>query len=156
MLHPAQYIENAEYDITRFIMVSPTLGGLEEMLTERKLKGDYSTVSVFPIVSNTAGKTTMHTTSQVNGVSSCLVCEYALSASLQPKSNSNFNSCKRIHRRKTKHAPEGSPQTCRVKDVWDVTCLLALGKALEGSVEVLGNKVSPGDWGLLVKQEVSC
>jgi hypothetical protein len=28
MLHPAQYIEKAECDITRFIMVSPTLGGL--------------------------------------------------------------------------------------------------------------------------------
>jgi hypothetical protein len=27
MLHPAQYIEKAECDITRFIMVSPTLGG---------------------------------------------------------------------------------------------------------------------------------
>ncbi len=85
MLHPAQCIENAECDITRFIMASPTLGGLEEMLTERKPKGDYSTVSVFPIVSHTAGKTTMHTTSLMNGVSSCLVCEYALSVSLQPK-----------------------------------------------------------------------
>ncbi len=116
------------------------------MLTERKPKGDYSTVSVFLIVSHTADKTTMHTTSQVNGVSSCLVCEYALTVSLQPKSNSNFNSCKRIHRRKTKHVPEGSPQTCRVKDVGNVSCLLAFGKAVEGSVEVLGNKVSPGDW----------
>ncbi len=27
MLHPAQYTEKAECDITRFIMVSPTLGG---------------------------------------------------------------------------------------------------------------------------------
>jgi hypothetical protein len=113
------------------------------MLTERKPKGDYSTVSVCLIVSHTAGKTTMHTTSQVNGVSSCLVCEYALGVSLQPKSSSNFDSCKRIHRRKTKYVPEGSPQTCRVKDVGDVSCLLALGKAVEGSVEVLKQSV-PG------------
>jgi hypothetical protein len=116
------------------------------MLTERKPKGDYSAVSVCLIVSHTAGKTTMHTTSLMNGASSCLVCEYALGVSLQPKSSSNFHSCKRIHRRKTKHVPEGSLQTCRVKDVGDVSCLLALGKAVEGSVEVLGNKVSPGDW----------
>jgi hypothetical protein len=27
--------------------------------------------------------------------------------------------------------PEGSPQTCRVKNVDDVSCLLALGKAVE-------------------------
>ncbi len=37
-----------------------------------------------------------------------------------------------------------------MKDVGDVSCLLALGKAVEGSVEVLGmvlgNKVSPEDW----------
>jgi hypothetical protein len=90
MLHPAQYIENAEYDITRFVIVSPALGGLEEILTERKPKGDYSTVSVFLIVSHTAGNTTMHTTSLMNGVSICLVCEYALSVSLQPKSRQQF------------------------------------------------------------------
>jgi hypothetical protein len=110
------------------------------MLTERKPKGDYSTVSVFLMVSHTAGKTTMHTSSLMNGVSSCLVCEYALSVSLQPKLSSNFDSCKRIHRRKTKHVPEGGPQTCRAKDVGDVSCLLTLGKVVEGSVEVLGTK----------------
>jgi hypothetical protein len=137
MLHPAQYIENAECDITRFIMVSPTLGGLEEMLTERKPKGDYSTVSVFLIVSHTARETTMHATSHVNGVSSCLVCEYALSVSLQPKSSSNFNSCKRITDAKQNMCQKGAHQACRVKDdVGDVSCLLALGKAVEGSVEV--------------------
>ncbi len=136
MLHPAQYIEKAECDITRFIMVSPALGGLEE----RKPKGDYSTVSVSLIVPHTAGKTTMHTISQEFPAASC--------ANMRSVSRCNQNRAAilRIHRRKTKHVPEGSPQTCRAKDVGGVSCVLALGKAVEGSVEVLGNKVSPGDW----------